>query len=182
MVEPAVLSPLYPLAEALERLLPALRAASAGGRLRLSGLRGAARAFLLARGLVRAPRPTLCLLPSAEAAEAFADDLRLFLGGEGSRGQRVHLYPAWDVPAFEGLSPSNETLAAQVEGLYYLLATATPVLVTSIEALAQCVFPQEELIAATFRLKSGQELHISHLLHQLYLRSTRRCSHSCDQR
>ena len=38
MVEPAVLSPLYPFAEALERLLPALRAASAGGRLRLSGL------------------------------------------------------------------------------------------------------------------------------------------------
>src|SRR5438094_3668459 len=57
-------SPVYPLAEALERLLSALCAASAGGRLRLSGLRGAARAFLLARGLVRAPRPTLCLPPS----------------------------------------------------------------------------------------------------------------------
>src|SRR5439155_27328330 len=162
-----ILSPLYPLAEALERLLPALRAASAGGRFRLSGLRGAARAFLLARCLVRAPRPTLCLLPSAEAAEAFADDLRLFLGGEGSHGQRVHLYPAWDVPAFEGLSPSNETLAAQVEGLYYLLATATPVLVTSVEALAQCVSPQEELIAATFSLKPGQELPLSHLVDHL---------------
>ena len=167
MVEPAVLSPLYPLAEALERLLPALRATSAGGRFRLSGLRGAARAFLLARCLVRAPRPTLCLLPSAEAAEAFADDLRLFLGDQGSRGQRVHLYPAWDVPAFEGLSPSNEVLAAQVEGLYYLLATDTPVLVTSVEALAQRVFPQEELITATLSLRPGQELPLSHLVDHL---------------
>ena len=74
---------------------------------------------------------------------------------------------SWDVPAFEGLSPSNETLAAQVEGLYYLLATATPVLVTSVEALAQCVFPQEELIAATFSLRPGQELPLSHLVDHL---------------
>ncbi|MBI3303733.1 MAG: hypothetical protein HYZ72_16840, partial [Deltaproteobacteria bacterium] len=109
----------------------------------------------------------MCVLPSAEAAEAFADDLRLFLGGEENGGQRVRLYPAWDVPAFEGLSPSNEILATQIEGLYALLATDTPVLVTSIEALAQRVFPQEELIAATLNLRPGQELPLSDLLDHL---------------
>ncbi len=115
MLEPARSSHLYPVADALERALSVLRAAPMGGRLRLAGLKGAARAFFLARCLTHAPQPTLCLLPSAQEAEAFADDLRLFLGGEGEAAARVCLYPPWDVPAFEGLSPGSEVLAAQIE-------------------------------------------------------------------
>ncbi len=167
MLEPARSSHLYPVADALERALSALRAAPTGGRLRLSGLKGAARAFFLARCLTHTPQPTLCLLPSAQEAEAFADDLRLFLGGEGEAAARVCLYPPWDVPAFEGLSPSSEVLAAQIEGLYALLATTAPVLVTSVEALLQRVMPQEELIAATLQLSPGQELPLSALLDHL---------------
>jgi transcription-repair coupling factor (superfamily II helicase) len=164
MVESAVSSDLFPLTDALERLLPQLHAASAGGRVRLSGLRGAARAFLLSRCLLRISKPVLCVLPSADAAEAFADDLRLFLGGEEKAGPRVRLYPAWDVPAFEGLSPSNEVLAAQIEGLYHLLASDAPVLVTSLEALTQGVLPQEELLDALLSLKPHQELPLSQLV------------------
>src|SRR2546422_1425167 len=114
MLEVAVPSRLHPVTDALARALPTLRAASAGDRLRLSGLKGAARAFFLARCLMHVPQPTLCVLPSAQEAEAFADDLRLFLGGEPAAEARVCLYPPWDVPAFEGLSPSSEVLAAQI--------------------------------------------------------------------
>ena len=38
--------------------------------------------------------------------------VRLF-AGEGA----VHLYPAWDVPLLDGLSPSVETLIGQIEGV-----------------------------------------------------------------
>jgi transcription-repair coupling factor (superfamily II helicase) len=167
MLEPAIASYLHPLSAALDQVLSVLRAPSASGRLRISGLRGAARAFFLSRCLLRAPTPTLCLLPSADAAEAFADDLRLFLSSETNGGPRVHWYPPWDAPAFEGLSPSSEILAAQIEGLYYLFATDTPVLVTSVEALAQRVFPQEEFFAATRSLRAGQELPLSDLVDHL---------------
>ncbi|MGH7965063.1 MAG: hypothetical protein ACRERD_25170, partial [Candidatus Binatia bacterium] len=66
-------------------------------------------------------------------AEAFADDLRVFLGDDEGQGERVFLYPAWDALVFEGLSPSSDVLAAQVEGLYEMLATDTPILVTTVE-------------------------------------------------
>ena len=167
MPEPALSFRPHSISDAFARALPVLRAASAGGRLRLSGLKGAACAFFLARCLTHVPQPTLCVLPSAQEAEAFADDLRLFLGGEPTAETQVRLYPPWDVPAFEGLSPSSEVLAAQIEGLYALLATATPVLVTSVDALAQRVMPQEELITATLQLGAGQELPLSDLVDHL---------------
>src|SRR5215813_9242681 len=118
MLEATVPSHLSPIADVLARALPTLRAVPAGVRLRLSGLKGAARAFFLSQCLIHVPQPVLCLLTSAQEAEAVADDLRLFLGGEQQAEARILLYPPWDVPAFEGLSPSGEVLAAQIEGLY----------------------------------------------------------------
>ncbi len=167
MVEPATSFYRHTLSETLERLLPALRAAVAGDCRRLSGLKGAARAFFLSRCLVRTSQPTLCVLATMQEAETFADDLRCFLGDEESVAGRVHLYPAWDVPAFEGLSPSNEVLAAQIEGLYHLLTTNDAVIVTSVDALAQKLIPREDFIDATFRLVPGQDLALSALVDHL---------------
>jgi len=167
MAEPALSSFPHLLTDALEGTLPFLRSAAVGGCLRLRGPKGAARAFFLARCLGHVRKPTLCVLPSAQEAEAFADDLRFFLGDEKEVQERMRLYPPWDVPAFEGLSPSSEILAAQIEGLYILLETSTPVLITSTEALAQRVMPQEELIAATVQLKSGHEFPLSNLVDHL---------------
>src|SRR5260221_2478975 len=165
MLDIAPSSSLHPVADAVHATLPMLRASQAGSRLRVAGLRGAARAFFLARCYQLTPQPTLCVLPSQDAAEAFADDVRFFLGG--AEGSRVHLYPAWDVPPFEGLSPSNEILAGQIEGLYYLLSTENPIMVAPIEALAQRVFPQEELIASILSVKTGQDIVLSDLVDHL---------------
>jgi transcription-repair coupling factor (superfamily II helicase) len=159
-------SNLRPVADAVLQALPTLRAA-AESRRRIAGLRGAARAFFLAQCYRAAPKPTLCVLPSPEAAEAFADDLRFFLGGEQRDGRRAHLYPAWDAPPFEGISPSNEILAGQIEGLYYLVSTENPIVVAPIEALAQRVFPQEELITAAFPLRAGQDLVLTDVVDHL---------------
>lgn len=160
-------SPLFPLTDAVHRLLPLLREAQGGHLLRIAGLRGAARAMFFARCFSLASTPTLCILPSSEAADAFADDLRFFLGSESKASERVHVYPAWDAPPFEGLSPSNEILAAQIEGLYHLLSTETPLIVTSVDALAQRVFPQEELISATLSLQVNRDLPLSALVDHL---------------
>jgi transcription-repair coupling factor (superfamily II helicase) len=123
--------------------------------------------MFLARCFSLVSTPTLCVLPSSEAADAFADDLRVFLGSESKASERVHVYPAWDAPPFEGLSPSNEILAAQIEGLYHLLSSKTPLLVTSVDALAQRVFPQEELINATLSLKVNRDIPLSDLVDHL---------------
>ncbi len=112
--------------------------AEPGARASVHGLRGSTPALALARLLELRSRPVLALLPSAGDAEAFAADLRFFLGDGAARGpleRRVHHLPGWEVPPFETVSPTRETLAARAEGLYHLLQTPNPIVVTTVEAL-----------------------------------------------
>ena len=148
-----------PLSVALETTSRLSAAAPAPNVIRLAGLKGAARAFFIARHLHHTPQPTLCVLPSDKQAETFAADLRFFIGPD--LAPRVRYYPAWDVSVADGLSPNSEVVAAQIEGLYDLLSVATPILVTSTQALLQGLLPQEEFITATFRLRTGDELPLS---------------------
>ena len=53
----------------------------------------------------------------------------------GPLARRVHYLPGWEVPPFEPLSPTREIVAARAEGLYHLLQTPDPVVVTTVEAL-----------------------------------------------
>lgn len=167
MREPALATDTHFFADTLERFIPTFRAGTSGGPSRVAGLRGATGAFFLAHCLRQAPAPTICLLASGQAAETFAEDLRFFLGNEKNLVRHLSLYPSWDVPAFEGISPSSEVIAAQVEGLYTLLSTATPIVVLSIDALAQRVMPQEDFFAATLRVQTGQEIPFSNVVDHL---------------
>ncbi len=153
------LSHAAPLSVALETTTRLSAAAPAPNVIRLAGLKGAAPAFFIARHLQHTPQPTLCVLPSDKQAETFAADLRFFIGQD--LAPRVRYYPAWDVSVADGLSPNSEVVAAQIEGLYDLLSVATPILVTSAQALLQRLLPQEEFITATFRLRTGDELPLS---------------------
>ncbi len=148
-----------PLSVALETTVRLSAAAPTPNVIRLAGLKGAARAFFIARHLHHTPQPTLCVLPSDKQAETFAADLRFFIGQD--LAPRVRYYPAWDVSVADGLSPNSEVVAAQIEGLYDALSVATPILVTSAQALLQRLLPQEEFITATFRLRTGEELPLS---------------------
>ena len=151
-----------PLSVALETTARFVSSEPAQHVIRLAGLKGAARAFFVARNLQHTPQPTLCVLPSDKQAETFAADLRFFAGEALAR--RVRYYPAWDVSVADGLSPNSEVVAAQIEGLYDVLSVTTPILVTSAQALLQRLLPQEEFITATFRLRIGDELPLSALV------------------
>src|SRR5262249_58932827 len=97
-----------------------------------------------ARLLAHRPQRTLVTAPDATTAEAFAGDLRFYAGDRDVSGpltRRVHYLPGWDVPAFEPLSPAREIVAARAEGLYHLLQTRDPVIVSTAEALGQRCLP-----------------------------------------
>jgi hypothetical protein len=83
------------LAELVLRLRRDLDGTSAG-TLRVSGLRGSAPAFCLARLLAERPRPVLVVAADAATAESFAADLRFYAGDRetsGPLGRRVHYLP-----------------------------------------------------------------------------------------
>ena len=95
-------------------LRDAMRRAAAlgeGERLRVEGLRGGARALLIAETYRAAPAPMLVIAAGAAEAEALAGDLALFLGedhGTPALQRRVQAFPAWDVPAFEPVTSNLE--------------------------------------------------------------------------
>src|SRR5207244_6110490 len=73
---------------------------------RVSGLRGSAAALCLARLIAARARPVLVTCATATEAEAFAADVRFFLGAPALGGplvRRVHYLPGWEVPPFEAL-------------------------------------------------------------------------------
>ena len=131
----------------------------APGRSRVSGLRGAAPALCAATLARESGRPLVVITPDTAAADAFAADMRFFLGecqGTNPLDRRVHALPAWDVPPFEPLSPSRDVLAARAEGLYHLGQTPRPVVVTTVEGWAQRCLPTATLREATAYLVIGE--------------------------
>ncbi len=143
------------LAELVERL-----AADGGApRVRVSGVRGSAPPLAVARLFARRPRPILVLLATALEAESFAADLRFFLGDEAATGplaRRVHYLPGWEVPPFEPLSPARETVAARAEGLYHLISTPDPIVVTTAEAWGQRCLPRTAYAEAIRYVVAGE--------------------------
>jgi transcription-repair coupling factor (superfamily II helicase) len=148
----------FSLADLVARLRRDLETPSPD-RIRVSGLRGSAPALCLARLLALRPGPVLVVVPDATTAEAFAADLRFYAGERGAAGplgRRVHYLPGWEVPPFEPLSPSREILAARAEGLYHLLQTRDPVIVTTVDAIGQRCLPRAELAAAVTYVVEGE--------------------------
>jgi len=132
-----------------------------GEPIRLTGLRGSASALLLARFHVAHPRPVLVLTADTATAEAFAADLGFYRGDRPTLGpleRRVHVLPGWEVPPFEPLSPTRETIAARVEGLYHLRQTADPVIVTTVEAWGQRGLPREVFADAVTYVVAGETI------------------------
>jgi transcription-repair coupling factor (superfamily II helicase) len=150
----------HPLSNLVARLPRALDEAR-GVRVRVAGLRGAAPALALARLVVARPGPVVATVASAGEAEAFAADLRFFLGESASAPpllRRVHYLPAWEVPPFEPLSPGRETVAARMEGLYHLVQTTAPIIVTTAEAWALRYLPRAQLASAVTYLVGGESV------------------------
>jgi transcription-repair coupling factor (superfamily II helicase) len=134
-------------------------AAAPARPVRVSGLRGSAPALCLSRVLAEKPRPVLVVAPDASTAESFAADLRFYAGDRDVAdplGRRVHYLPGWEVPPFEPLSPTREIVAARAEGLYHLLQTPNPVVVTTVEALGQRCLPRAVFADAVTYVVEGE--------------------------
>jgi transcription-repair coupling factor (superfamily II helicase) len=85
------------------------------GPIRVTGAAGAAPAYLAARLLSERsstpPGPIMAVLPTLQAAETFADDLRFFLGqgGMSDPERQVLHFPSWEVLPYDHVSPHRGT-------------------------------------------------------------------------
>ncbi|MEB2283537.1 MAG: transcription-repair coupling factor [Polyangiaceae bacterium UTPRO1] len=154
-------------------LRDAVRRASttrAGERLRIEGLRGGARALLVAAAYRATPAPYVVLAAAAAEAEAIAGDLALFLGEErGGAGleRRVHAFPAWDVPAFEPVSPPAAVVHDRMRALFHLVHGRAPIVVTTPDAVMQRLLPRAVVKEAMRYLVEGDEVDVAELVRHL---------------
>src|SRR5581483_9645604 len=157
------------LTDLVARLVRALDEAPSAP-VRVSGLRGSASALCLARLIAARPGPVVATLATGTEAEAFASDVRFFLGDTARGGplaRRVHYLPGWEVPPFEALSPARETAAARMEGFYHLLQTRDPVIVTTAEAWMQRCLPRAAFAEAITYVVRGESVEPESLVGRL---------------
>ncbi|MDG2305947.1 MAG: transcription-repair coupling factor [Candidatus Binatia bacterium] len=139
-------------------------------RVKVAGARGPARAALVAQLARFLSRPLLVFAANVGEAELLAQDLRFFLGEANDADllrKRVHVFPAWDTAAFAPMSPSPETIAQRIEGLYHLRRSRNPVIVTTPEAVLQRVMPPAALDRAVTYLVEGEEVDLADLAGRL---------------
>ncbi|MBI2357830.1 MAG: hypothetical protein HYV04_02770, partial [Deltaproteobacteria bacterium] len=154
----------------IDEKLQAFFTAGWKGEKRIHGLKGGARAFFLSRLAALSRRPILAITPTMREAESLFSDLAFFLGEDAAADplkKRLHLFPSWEILPLERLSPHPENVAARLEGLYHLVESRDPVLISTPTALMQRVIPKEIFKDAYVYLVAGQELARERLVQHL---------------
>ena len=128
----------------------------------LSGLRGGGKAWLLAALARQVSAPLVVLCETFQRAEALHHDLVLFAGAEGA----FH-FPNWDTIPYDTFSPHKEIVAQRFVALAALAEGRCPILVTTPQAMMQCMIPPAAFASLTFRLKVGGRYPRRELLEQL---------------
>ncbi len=148
--------------------------------LRVTGVSGSARSYLLARLLVKTEKPALVILPTAKHAKGLYRELEFFLPGSvvgGREGQRrLYDFPVYDISPLTGLSPHKEVVFRRIQSLYALRTEEKPIVITSVEAMMLRILPREVMTGAVEYLETGEEVDRDQLLRTLeangYLRTS----------
>ena len=140
---------------------------------RLLGLRGAARALVIAE-LVRGhgKRPALILTATSKRADTLAEDLRLALG-ESDETTRISTFPRQDTLPYERFSPQPFVVAQRMATLAgWLDAEAgsereAAVVIAPWSALALRLPSRKQMESHSLRLEVGQVIDRDHLVERL---------------
>ncbi len=151
-----------PSIESLAESLP-----SGSGGIRISGLEGSARAYLISKLYKKTESNLVIITPSSRSAERLYDDLNFFLGSaeepfspDLSRGSEILLYPSWGTLPFQQVSPPSEIISQRLECLFHLLSLQDSpcLLVVPLKALLTRVLPPQSLLDSIQWVRVGEEL------------------------
>jgi len=154
----------------LSRLLGSVNAALAGlrpvpGRRLRVGVSDAAKAAVLAAIASRAQGAVLVVVAKAALAGDLADELTAWLGPQDAG--RLLLYPQRDVLPYERAADDPWDVRARLDAIAALHAGRDPVIVASVEAVAQRTLSPEAAGRAVSRIAPGDRLQPDDLLRRL---------------
>ncbi len=135
--------------------------------IRISGLKGSARAYLISKIYKKTKKNLVIITPSSRGAERLYDDLNFFLSSaeetvppDISRGSEILLYPSWGTLPFQQVSPPLEIIGQRLECLFHLLSQkdSTSLLIIPLKALLTKVIPPQSLLDSIQWFRVGEEL------------------------
>ena len=139
------------------------RLSPARSHVNLTGLKGSAPAYLLARLMAETERPLLIIAPDAEGAGEIITELRCYSG----RAADILPFPAWDAAPFDKASPHADVTGQRLATLRRLADRKAAAVVTTSEALRQRVLPRTVLDNASLYFLPGEESDRDDLLRKL---------------
>lgn len=145
----------------LNQLLAALH--PSGARIRLSGLRGSAPAFILSSVIDRYDSPFLIATADIDAAAELCRELRFY----SARPETIHLFPSWDTQILENASPHPDVTGERLATLSALMNATARAVVVPWPALSQRVIPRQLLGDASLYMVAGEEVDREALLQKL---------------
>ncbi|MBI5233002.1 MAG: transcription-repair coupling factor, partial [Deltaproteobacteria bacterium] len=123
-----------------------------GAKTLFYGLSGSSKAYVLASLYKTRKKPILAILPTDEEAEAFASELRFFLGND-----HIQHFPSTETLPYDTQPIHPEIAALRLELLYKLAAGRTFITVTSAKNLKERLIPKDALLNAVQNLAVGVE-------------------------
>ncbi|AJE04742.1 transcription-repair coupling factor [Geobacter pickeringii] len=132
-------------------------------RTELTGIKGSAPAYLLARLAAETTRPLLVVAADTDAATELVTELRFYRG----QGDDILHFPPWDVSPFEKGSPHADVTAVRLATLRRLADRKAAAVVTTPAALRQRILPRALLDGASLYFLPGEESDREELLAKL---------------
>lgn len=129
----------------------------------VTGCKGSAPAYLVARCLADLPSPFIVITPDGDSASEIVRELRFFGGNPAS----VFCFPPWEGAPFEKASPHPDISGERLTTLQALMEGRARVVVAPAAALLQRVVPRRVLADVSLSLQTGTDLERDLLLRKL---------------
>jgi transcription-repair coupling factor (superfamily II helicase) len=131
----------------------------------VTGITEAARPFVIATLAAELKEPLLVVAEDEKQAEQMAESLKIFAPSPAD----IYFLPYRDALPYERLISDALTAQQRMQAMIALAEQERDVIVIcSARALTQLVIPPEELSAALYELRPGQEVDLTLMLEHLY--------------
>lgn len=132
-------------------------------RIRISGLQGSAKSFLISLISRRTQKPLIVIAPTEKDARNIRQNLSFFLHGD--RG--VLLYPPWDFFSVDMFSFQRDVELARMEVFHDLLWEKQAVIILPLKAIMQKVIPKKVFGNYTEKIAIGDIVNRNDLMCKL---------------
>jgi len=132
--------------------------------LRIDSASASSLSFVAAEIAQQEERKVLLVLPRPEEAELYAEELEGMLGGE-----KVCLFPSWELLPYEAHSPTLDLSATRMNALRRLLAPGPGVVIASARAIVNRLMPRHTFRSSMVSVRRGGTIDLDrwceHLVH-----------------